>query len=325
MTITQRLFLTFSLLAASLVTLSIASVMILSGFQSRFQFVQTNVMPSIVILDKIVYGSSQAINWSYRYLVADNPVKKEEYRRGIYDILHSVKKQNQFYLDNYVANAEDKKRLLDELSLIKKIENELPAFTQLVSNRQNDAALTALLGDNGVGQDLRNLVGQYQSHIRFNVDIGESFNQNNTHIYRLTFWALTGTSSFVILVLGFFTVKTILSIRRHLNGMRDVMESASEKLDLTLRADDSRRDEVGLTAGAFNHLSGSVASSLSAVSAAAHSVSSASAQIYAGNEDLSSRTEEQAASLAQTAASMTQLSETVRQTAENTRLASQLS
>ncbi len=106
--------------------------------------------------------------------------------------------------------------------------------------------------------------------------------------------------------------------------MRQTMEEASEKLDLTLRVDESRHDEIGLTARAFNHLIENVSDSLSKVEASAQSVSSASAQISAGNEDLSSRTEEQAASLEQTAASMSELSETVRQTAENTRLASQL-
>ena len=106
--------------------------------------------------------------------------------------------------------------------------------------------------------------------------------------------------------------------------MRQVMETASEHLDLSLRADEVRQDEIGLRARAFNILAESVSASLLKVETSAQSVSSASAQISAGNEDLSSRTEEQAASLEQTAASMSELSETVRQTAENTRLASQL-
>ncbi|CAK9885292.1 MAG: Methyl-accepting chemotaxis protein II [Candidatus Erwinia impunctatus] len=103
------------------------------------------------------------------------------------------------------------------------------------------------------------------------------------------------------------------------------MEKASDNLDLTLRADASRSDEIGITAKAFNHLVATIAKSLSSANASSQSVSTASAQISAGNEDLSSRTEEQAASLEQTAASMSELSETVRQTAENTGLASQLS
>jgi len=106
--------------------------------------------------------------------------------------------------------------------------------------------------------------------------------------------------------------------------MRLTMEQASENLDLTLKADDTRSDEIGLTAKAFNHLIQTVSLSLNAVESAAQSVSTASSQMSAGNEDLSARTEEQAASLEQTAASMSELSETVRQTAENTRLASQL-
>jgi methyl-accepting chemotaxis protein len=42
MTVTQRLLLTFSLLSASLVALVIVMGIVLSGFQSRFQYVQEN-------------------------------------------------------------------------------------------------------------------------------------------------------------------------------------------------------------------------------------------------------------------------------------------
>ncbi|MCU7367587.1 methyl-accepting chemotaxis protein [Pantoea stewartii] len=103
------------------------------------------------------------------------------------------------------------------------------------------------------------------------------------------------------------------------------MESVSSTLDLTLRADASKNDEIGLTAIAFNKLIDSVSLSLETVEKTAQAVSTASAQITAGNEDLSSRTEEQAASLEQTAVSMSQLSETVRQTAENTKHATKIS
>ncbi|CAK9885906.1 MAG: Methyl-accepting chemotaxis protein III [Candidatus Erwinia impunctatus] len=106
--------------------------------------------------------------------------------------------------------------------------------------------------------------------------------------------------------------------------MRTTMERASERLDLTLRVDETKRDEIGYTARAYNSLLSNVASSLSSVRLSAQSVSTASTQISAGNENLSARTEQQAASLEQTASSMSELSETVRQTAENTKMASQL-
>jgi methyl-accepting chemotaxis protein len=54
MTVTQRLLLTFSLLSASLVALVIVMGIVLSGFQSRFQYVQEKSVPSIVALDELI-------------------------------------------------------------------------------------------------------------------------------------------------------------------------------------------------------------------------------------------------------------------------------
>lgn len=103
------------------------------------------------------------------------------------------------------------------------------------------------------------------------------------------------------------------------------MDKSSSYLDLTLRADDSRKDEIGLTAKAYNHLISKVEDSISAVKKSADLVSTAATEFASGNEDLSSRTEEQAASLEQTASNMSELSETVKNTAENTNMASHLS
>lgn len=47
MTITQRLFTLFSLLAVSLITLVIVAVLVLTGFQSRFQYIQSNATPPL--------------------------------------------------------------------------------------------------------------------------------------------------------------------------------------------------------------------------------------------------------------------------------------
>ncbi len=48
MTITQRLLLTFSLLSAALVSMVIVAIVVAGGFQSRFQYVQENTVPSLL-------------------------------------------------------------------------------------------------------------------------------------------------------------------------------------------------------------------------------------------------------------------------------------
>jgi len=54
MTITQRLVMIFSLLAMSLIALVIISLSVISGFQSRFEYVQVNAIPSIRDLNKSI-------------------------------------------------------------------------------------------------------------------------------------------------------------------------------------------------------------------------------------------------------------------------------
>ncbi|WP_324028440.1 HAMP domain-containing protein [Pantoea sp. JZ2] len=324
MTITQRLLFTFSLLSAALVTMVIVAVLVASGFQSRFNYVQENTVPSILDIGKMVDSSNALVISLYRHQSATDPRRQAVLEKEIEGAISQIKSLNQYYLKNDISSDEDRQLTENSFAVIKKVEDTLPAFL-VASRAQNDAAsLGSLQGNDGIGAAARQLNAGFQKQLKLNVDIGNALRKENDHTYNVTVWSLIGGSAMAIIILAFFALRTILGIKRQLNGMRHVMETASERLDLTLRADVSRRDEIGLTASAFNHLIENVSDSLSKVEASAQSVSSASAQISAGNEDLSSRTEEQAASLEQTAASMSELSETVRQTAENTRLASQL-
>ncbi|EPY2904911.1 methyl-accepting chemotaxis protein [Cronobacter sp. 153480017-3] len=324
MSITQRLMLTFSLLSAALIAMVITSVVVVSNFQARFQYVQENTLPSVLDIGKMIDGSNTLIIWLYRHQNTADASGQAEIEKEIDTVINRITTQNQFYLQNEISSEEDRQISESAGTLIQTVQSRLPAFLESSRAHNNAVALAALRDDNGVGGAARQLIALYQKQLGVNIDVGKTLRKENDSSYYQTLWTLIGGSAVVILILGFFTLKTIFSIRNQLNSMRQTLETASEHLDLTLRADDSRKDEIGQTAKAYNTLAANVASSLAAVEASAQSVSSASGQISAGNEDLSSRTEEQAASLEQTAASMSELSETVRQTAENTQLASQL-
>ncbi|KHE02646.1 Tar [Pantoea stewartii] len=324
MNITQRLFLTFSLLSASLVSMVVIAIVVVTGFQYRFHYVQINAIPSIIDLNVLIDENNELIIKLYNYESAKEPARQAQIAAEMDKGVERLKTLNQHYLENDISSDEDLRLTKVAFGMIKNIRDTMPAFLEAYRLPQSSLAADSTEVSKNLSEAIRTLTTSYRKQLQINIDIGTQLDETNTHIYHKTLWGLIAGSAAVILILGFFTVKTILSIRRQLNGMRQTMENASENLDLTLRVDESRRDEIGLTAKAFNHLIGNVSASLLKVEASAQSVSSASAQISAGNEDLSSRTEEQAASLEQTAASMSELSETVRQTAENTRLASQL-
>lgn len=76
MTITQRLFLTFSLLAASLAALAVVAILVVTGFQSRFDYVQQNTIPSIIDLNKLVDSSNALTVMLYRHQSATDPRKQ---------------------------------------------------------------------------------------------------------------------------------------------------------------------------------------------------------------------------------------------------------
>ncbi|EMA1851268.1 methyl-accepting chemotaxis protein I (serine chemoreceptor protein), partial [Cronobacter turicensis] len=63
MSITQRLMLTFSLLSAALIAMVITSVVVVSNFQARFQYVQENTLPSVLDIGKMIDGSNTLIIW----------------------------------------------------------------------------------------------------------------------------------------------------------------------------------------------------------------------------------------------------------------------
>ncbi|MCW1833722.1 methyl-accepting chemotaxis protein I (serine chemoreceptor protein), partial [Pantoea ananatis] len=90
MTITQRLLLTFSLLCAALVAMVIVAVTVAGGFQSRFQYVQENTIPSLLDIGKMVDGSNSLIIWLYRHQSATDPQRQAGVEKEIEATISSI-------------------------------------------------------------------------------------------------------------------------------------------------------------------------------------------------------------------------------------------
>ncbi|MFK8258474.1 methyl-accepting chemotaxis protein [Erwinia sp. AnSW2-5] len=324
MTITKRLFLIFTLLALSLIALSAYSLSALSGFQSRFEFVQVNAIPSIKDLDKTIGAASELRLALYEHQSLNDDSKQPAVETKIDQIMGQLKTLTDYYMANDISSDTDRSMTQDALNTITAIQAALPEFITASRAHDDARALPLLQGENGVGAAVRKLATGLQAQIQLNIDASNDLRRENTEIYGKIFWGMLIFASAAIVILGLLAVKTIFSVRNSLNGLQNVMVSVSETLDLSQQADATRNDEIGKTAAAFNSLMARVSGVLGSVTSSAQSVSSASTQIAAGNEDLSARTEEQAASLEQTSASISTLNDTVKQSAENARQASSL-
>ncbi|WP_345830894.1 methyl-accepting chemotaxis protein (plasmid) [Pantoea sp. BRR-3P] len=324
MTITQRLLLVFFLLALSLLAIVSVSLSVISGFQSRFEYVQANAIPSIKDLNKSISYTNQLGIALYRHQTASGSQDQNQAEERIKDLLNTLKSLTDYYMENDISSDEDKAMTEQAFHNIDAVREALPAFLYASKSQDNTLSLALLKGENGVGAATRKMESEFTKQIDLNIKIGAGLREINKKIYTQIVWMMSGVSVLVIIGLGIFSTSIILGIKRSLNSMTNTMTDVSNNLDLTLVAPVLRNDEIGQTASAFNNLLIKVSATLLSVNHAAQSVSTGSTQIAAGNEDLSSRTEQQAASLEQTSASMATLSDTVRQNADGAVQASEL-
>ncbi|KTS73677.1 methyl-accepting chemotaxis protein [Pantoea stewartii] len=324
MTITQRLVLAFSLLALSLCALVAVSLSVISGFQSRFEYVQVNAIPSIKDLNKSISATNQLGLALYRHQTATDSAKQAEAEQKINTIINNIKSLNDYYMANDISSDEDKEMTVGANRNLDAVRSALPAFLAASRSHNNELSLSLQQSDNGIGAAARKMESDFTKQIELNIQIGDALRAQNNQIYSKTVWMMTCASLLVILLLGAFSINIIVGIKRSLTSIKDTMAEVSSNLDLTRLAPVLRKDEIGQTAMAFNDLLKRVSTTLLSVNHAAQSVSTGSTQIAAGNEDLSSRTEQQAASLEETSVSMATLSDTVRQNAEGAVQASNL-
>jgi len=324
MSITQRLSLAFSLLALSLFAMVAVSLSVISGFQSRFEYVQVNAIPSIKDLNKSISTTSQLRIAFYRHQTASDSADQAADEKEINSLLDTLKSLTDYYMANDISSDKDKVMTEQAYRNIEAVRATLPAFLAASRNHENALSLSLIRGEKGVGASVRKMEADFTNQIELNIKIGETLREQNKKIYAKTWWMMTSAAAVVILLLGLFSITIIRGIKRSLDNIKSTMAEVSNNLDLTRAATVFRNDEIGQTASAFNGLLEKVSTTLLSVNHAAQSVGTGSAQIAAGNEDLSSRTEEQAASLEQTSASMATLSETVRQNADGAVQASEL-
>jgi methyl-accepting chemotaxis protein len=130
-----------------------------------------------------------------------------------------------------------------------------------------------------------------------------------------------------LVALGAFAIILYLMVRgavtRPLAAARDAATRMAAG-DLSVRIDNTNRDEIGRLAHAMNGIGGNLSAVVGKVREGAEHIATASREISSGNMDLCERTEDQAATLAATASSMDQMTATVRQNADNASQANQM-
>jgi methyl-accepting chemotaxis protein len=323
MTLSRRLLLILSVALAALIFVGGLGLWRLNQAQQRFEYVQTNLIPSVKELDDAKSDVQGYARLQYRYLLSTDDAGRAAAQQAI-DALDKVIEQHiATYERDDISDDTDRQMLEADKTNFAAYGAAMQSYEAKVRAGDVDGAkailITGALHDAGVA-----LRAGLDTQIAHRVKLGHELRNANNAAYSQAFWLLLICMAVALVVSGGLGIQLYRSITAGLDNLKRTLQQVSRSMDLTHTAGVERMDELGHTATAFNALLARVAEVVAEVRRSAGSVSVATQQIATGNTDLSQRTEEQAASLEETASSMEELTATVRQNADNARQATTL-
>ena len=254
MNITQRLTLAFFLLSASLVITGVVSIRLLGGFQDRFEQVQVKAIPSIRDLGELIDRSNRLSLTLYKHQSQTDNSRMPPIEAEITQRIADIRNLTEYYLKNDTSSDEDRQMTEFGMATLHLVESRLPEFLNASRAHQDEVTLGLLEGAGGIGGAISQLKTDYRKQLTLNISIGNGLRSVNQAIYHRTLWGMTGGVAITLIVLGTLTTLTLLRIRRSLKRIGDIMNHVGEKLDLSVTADGSSKDEVGDMARSFNQL-----------------------------------------------------------------------
>ncbi|QDY44152.1 methyl-accepting chemotaxis protein [Candidatus Pantoea soli] len=317
MTILKKLTFVFAFTLMALLFLGVISIRSLGSAQDRFDYVTTNSLPSINKIGEISQLREEARRQILMGLLVTNKDVFYQHLATAKGYLTKTGEALDYYKSHLISNEQDAQLInqtiqdfniyLEKVNKMVKVyeTNGLDAAREMVSDRGETAESSVV-----VSQKLKELLA-------YNYNIAQQFSETNHAQYLHTLWFLGVIIVVAVILTAAFSYSILSYIKKGLQNLQGSMKAIEETLDLTLRVNLKKKDELGATAGSFNALVEKFRDVLASVRDASKEVDTASDEIAHSNDDLSSRTESQASSLEQTAASMNQLSATVKHNMDN--------
>ncbi|MFP3271724.1 MAG: methyl-accepting chemotaxis protein [Paraburkholderia sp.] len=324
MTLSRRLLLTLSVALAALVFLATFGLWRLNQAQQRFEYVQSNIIPSIKELGNVKSEIGNYARLNYRYLLSTDDADRAAAETTLDALNQSVDQHIGTYLRDDISDDIDRQMVESDKANLAAYRAAMKYFQAKARGGDLEDAKAMLVDGGAVRNAFATMTTGVDNHIAYNDKLSHDLGDANNQAYSRAFWLLASCATLALMATGGLGFQLYRSITSGLTSIQQTLQRVSQSLDLTHTAKVERMDEIGHTATALNALLERVAEVVGEVRRTAGSVSVASRQIATGNTDLSQRTEEQAASLEETASSMEELTVTVSQNADNARQATTL-
>ena len=313
-----RLALGFGLVLALMSLMAGASYWQMKDLADSANFYSVNLVPAYDAEHLMAQSLAEIRQREFQHAAAANADEQKNLQVAMEKTRKTIESQFAFYLDNLVADEEDKHRLVAARDALSNFYAEWSKIEPVSQAAVGDPAKQAevqklLLGASSTAYDAAQ-AGLAQSWA-YDVKLSHDQDSVEAHIWLVARSMLAATMSLALAVglcAGWLITRSITQPLRA--AVRVANTVADGRLDS--RIDVRGSDETSELLAALKRMNENLGSIVGQVRHSADSIATGSTQIASGNADLSQRTEEQASNLQQTSASMEQLAGTVRQNAE---------
>ena len=321
MTILKKLTLIFIFSIVIMITLGGLSLKALNNAQDRFEYVTTNSMPSISKLSEALLHREEARRQILMSLLVNDKEVFEKHIATATSELNKVQSILNEYQSKLVSDQHDGELIKKTIRTFEEYKAKVAEMKNVYEKDGLDAA--RLLVSDGGATAIASvaLSAAIQEMLEYNYKIAVNYAEDNHNQYHETVWFLSIIIISAVAVITLFSWQILTYLKKGLRTLQESMATISETLNLTLRLNIDKNDELGMTAKSFNGLVEKIRGALASVKDASKEVDTAANEIAISNDDLSSRTESQASSLEETAASMNELSVTVSHNMDNAKQA----
>jgi len=318
--IRQRLLLSFGIVLALLVGLSLLMDRRMAAINAVSTEIAHNWLPSVAHVSDMNTNTSDIRIAVLQHVTSTEAAAMAKYEKVVDKLKADLDRNDKAYAPMILSPEE--RSLYDNFKASWQRYEQTQAEVLKLSRENKNAEAAALL--NGASQkQFDQASDELLALVKFNTDHAELASNNADQIYAQARWTLAAMAGVALLIgaaLALGVARSIaVPVGDAVNAARRIADG-----DLTQAIHSERQDETGQLLRAMAEMQDSLLRIVGEVRQGSESIATGSAQIATGNADLSQRTEEQAANLEETAASMEQLNSTVKSSADTARQATQL-
>ncbi|MRD74168.1 HAMP domain-containing protein [Rhodocyclus tenuis] len=322
MSITQRLVLTLLLALAALVGVGSGGLWQLYSAQQRVEYVETNIMPSLTVLDDAMLTFASLRVAAYQHALVSDHDGKHRLEAEIAASEKSIKESLDHYERDLISDDEDRKLLGDDRAAVLAYSDLMATALERSNSGDIEGARTILT--TALRATSRVVNGALKAHVDYNHQLSDAVKAEGLAAYNRSLQIIGATIALSLLLVSVLGGLLYRSIRNSLSGIESTLISVSSTLDFTQTAPVLRDDEVGRTAKAFNALLTTLRGGLGEISGCAGEVANASRELTSTAQQVAHAAAAQSEASSSVAASVQQMTVSINHVAERTRDAQSL-